>query len=240
MNPEELKKPEAKAESEQARLQANRIDMDFSHLDAQAIKEANEQPAVKDYVNDLQSKLGEIHQTLEDLRSSITKGEHKTEDLDGKVTFEKKLDAARFKAHHAFAKPEEPSRVGYAQTSLENAGDNYQNRFIKPAEIMQLALDGEQSDQEKYPGEMAKQYNVGNVRENISTEQLAELQSKISACLDRLNDQQKQIEEIASSKALSPGEKDETLKNYARMFEEYEKKKTELTEVLQDVEKARK
>lgn len=235
---EELNTPEAGAESEIARLQANRIEGDFGYLDVQALRGANEQPAIKDYARDLQAKLGEMNQMLEDLRSSVMKGEHKTDDIQAKVAFEKTLDSARFKVHHVFAQPEAPSRVQSQQASLENATDNFQQRFVQRAEIMSSALAGEQSSSEIYPGEMSKEYNVGNILKNLSPERLTELQAKVSATLEKLHKLQPQIEEIASKKALPPDEKDEFLKNYGRAYEEYQKTRDELRQLLRDVEKA--
>jgi archaellum component FlaC len=87
---------------------------------------------------------------------------------------------------------------------------------------------------------MATKYNVENVRTNLPADQLSGLQTEISSALDKLKDLQPEIKKIAQEKALKPEEKDEVLKNYGTMYEEYNKVATELQEVMEDVEKARK
>lgn len=231
---------ETNKESEAALLQANRIHGDFDGLDKQALREASEQPAMADYTKDLQGKLEKSQQLLQELRQSIMNGEHQTGDINNKVQFEKLLDTVRNKVHHVFAQPENPSRVAGQQTQLENAAGNFQTRFVKKAETMDSALKGEQTSNEMYPGEMARKYNVDNVRANLSADQLSDLQTEVSSALDRLKDLQPEIEKIAQEKALKPEEKDGVLKNYGTMYEEYNNIKNELKQVMQDVEKARK
>lgn len=230
----------ANKESEVASRQAERIRGDFGGSDKRALEEANKQPGMADYTKDLQAKLEGSQKLLQELRQSIMNGEHQTGDVNKKVQLEKLLDKGRYKVHHAFAKPEDPGRVASAQASLENAGKNFQQRFIKQAETMDSALKGEQSQNERYPGEMAKNYNVDNIRENLPADKMSDLQTEVSSALDRLKDLQPEIEKIAQEKALKPEEKDEVLKNYATMYEQYNKVKDELKQVMEDVEKARK
>lgn len=247
MSTEQLKTPEAGAESEQAHLQANRIDMDFSNLDVRALNAANEQTGIKDYVTDLQTKLGETQQTIEKLRSAITAGEHNTEDLTKKVAFQELLNAAEFKANHPFARPRDTKTVRSEQADLENAAGDFQKRYVQPAKRINATLRGEQDPHKRDPGDwrggvadFAKEYKVDNVREKLPPDQLTRLQDKVASTLGRLRDLQPQIEEIAAQKALSPDEKDETLESYSRMHEEYEKVRGELAQVVKAVEKARK
>ena len=223
-------------ESEVARLQADRIKMDFGHSVKQALREADEAPAVADYVAGLQGKLGEATQLLQELRQSIMDGKHQTGDVNNKVQFEQLLDKVRYKVHHAFAKPEDPGRVRGQQIMLENAGENFQKRFVEPAKTMDAALKGEQSTSEMYPGEQATAYKVDSVRKNLSADKLSELQTQVSSTLERLNNLQPEIEKIAQEKALKPEEKDGVLQNYGTMYEEYRKVADELRQVVGDVE----
>lgn len=230
---------ETNREAETARIQADRIKNDFGYLDKQALREANEEPTISEYAKDLQGKLGEAQQLLQDLRQSVMSGDHLSGDINKKVQLEQMLDKVRYKVHHAFAKPAAPGSVEYQQKRLEDAGNNFQQRFVKQAETMSSNLNGEQSPNEKNPGEMAKKFDVDNVRTNLSADQLSELHTQVSSALDRLKDLQPEIEKIAQEKALKPEEKDEYLKNYGTMFEEYSKVTNELGQVLQDVTKAR-
>jgi len=226
-------------EGEVAGQQADRIKRDFSYLDKQALSEANEEPTISEYAKGLQGQLDGAQKLLQDLRQSVMSGDHLSGDIDKKVKIEQMLDDVRYKVHHAFAKPTGPDSVAYQQKRLENAGNNFQQRFVKQAETMNSALNGEQSPNEKYPGEMAKKFDVDNVRRVLSADKLSELKTQVSSTLDRLKELQPQIEKIAQEKALKPEEKDEYLKNYGTMYAEYDKVKTELEQVLKDVEAAK-
>lgn len=233
--------PEAGVELGRARLEANRIDMDFSSRDATALREANEQPAIKDHVKNLQEKLGETQQTLTDLRNAVARGDHQSEDLKKKVEFQKLFNAADYKARHPFSKPETPGGVKSAQNGLEKAGENFQRRFVRDAAAMKSALESNsgQSGRDKEADLIANEYKVEHVRDNLSPEEFAKLQDKVSSALARLDALRPQIEEIAAGKALASSEKDQVLGDYDRMHEEYEKVRKELRQVVEDLEKAK-
>ena len=234
-------KQEVSREAQVANLQSERIRIDFAHLDEQALQEANEQPAITDYVEDLQKKLDGATQLLQELRQSIMSGDHLSDEIDKKVKLEQMLDNARNKFSNPILGPVEPSEVTKQQARFENVKPNFDRRFIINAEIMSSALNGEGSSEETYKGEMAKKYNVENIRTNLSADQVAELQTQISSAVDRLKELQPEIEKIAEQKALkgTSVEKNDVLKNYESQFESYTQTSKELRQVLQDVEKAR-
>ncbi len=246
MQPEKkLTAENEKSSAEQEALRkAEGVRVDFSYRDKMAMHEAQEEPSAQQYVDDLQGKLGNAHATLEKLRQAVMEGQHQTTDLDKKVAFQKLLNDAEYSAHHAFAKPEEPGRVRSQQQSLENAETNFQKRHVAPTERMLKVLTGELSGEALSPQKMYEAFRASNdeigrlqrgaeARTDLPPDELTKLQSEVSVALERLQAMAPEINKMASEKAFSPGEKEEKLKQYAAMYTEYGKTRTELQELLQ-------
>lgn len=232
---------------QEALLKAQGVRVDFSSRDKMAMREAREEPSAQQYIDDLQNKLGTLHNTLKKLRQAVIERQHQTIDIDEKIEFQKLMSEAENSVLHALARPEEPWRVHQQQQYLENAKKNFQKDHIAPTERMLKTLTGEPmeetpSSQETYEtsqtgkaskDEIGRLKMVAESRANLPPDELSELQSEVSSALERLQIMAPEIDKMMSEKAFSPEEKDEKLKRYETMYEEYEKTKTELLELLQ-------
>ena len=219
---------------------ARGVEADYTGRKKWAVGELEKRPAVEDYFEDLQNKLSEVTSTLETMRATVMKGENTSKDIPTRTAFMEKKQDAEHLAHHAFAQAEKPDRVRMAQSSFEGAADGFQMRHTAPTERIAKALAGSLSEGEvKKAGDrdLKRLRQIPTILENLPTEELKKLQSEVAESLEELQRALPEVEAIAKDKMLDPAEKDAKLKQYEEMYKVYEKRKGELKEVLEDIEK---
>lgn len=221
---------------ENARRQAEGIRVGFANRDEMALREMNEAPPVEDYFDDLQAKMASLHEATEGLRKSIMEGGHKSGDIEKKIAFQKQLNEAENKAYHAFSLPEEPWRVASTQQSFENAADNLARDHIEPTARMARVLNGEEVAG-KNSDETGRLKRAEVVTHDLPAEEVGKLKAEIDASMERLQQLKPEVEKIAKDKMLPPGEKEDKLKQYAAMHENYQKMKKDLYDILNELRK---